>query len=63
VHSKLIFFILLTLAWPLSHGGEATSVAEDDALEKRVMRVSRIALPGLPEPRRSPIRMPIWRLT
>ncbi|CAG0124986.1 Cytochrome c-type biogenesis protein CcmH [Rhodocyclaceae bacterium] len=40
MHSKLIFFILLTLAWPLSHAGEATSVAEDDALEKRVMAVS-----------------------
>jgi len=40
VHSKLLFFILLILALPLSHAGEATSVADDDALEKRVMAVS-----------------------
>lgn len=40
MHSKFLFFILLILALPLSHAGEATSTADDDALEKRVMAVS-----------------------
>jgi len=40
VQNKLFFFLLLVLALPLAHAGEAIPVADDVALEKRVMDVS-----------------------
>ena len=40
MQNKLFFFLLLVLALPLAHAGEAIPVADDVALEKRVMDVS-----------------------
>lgn len=40
MHKKLILTLLLALVLPLAHAGEAPPVAEDVALEKRVMALS-----------------------
>ncbi len=40
MQNKLLFSLLLALALPLAHAGEATPVASDIALEERVMAVS-----------------------
>ena len=40
MQNKLLLSLLLALILPLAHAGEAVSVADDVALEKRVMAVS-----------------------
>ncbi|MDE2118739.1 MAG: cytochrome c-type biogenesis protein CcmH, partial [Betaproteobacteria bacterium] len=40
MQNKLLFSLLLALILPLAHAGEAIPVADDVALEKRVMAVS-----------------------